>query len=161
MHPTQSLATGTCPARVPAPLHWTFKPSIRSRSKAKVAASVIALATFCALALFHSAAIALVVCAILVAAVADRFLPLTYQLNEDTAQVKIGTFVWLEMAWRDVASVTCIPGGVKLSPYVNPATARLEARRGVRLIYPASRAAEVEAELCRLIAASREAVDAA
>ena len=123
---------------------WTHAPCRIASRRAQTVAAAGIVSFFTAFALFHSLLFALAALAVLTLAIADRVLPQRYRLTNHGVTVTIFGVTTLEMAWTDVQCVSSVRGGVKLSCFENPTTARLESTRGVTLRYPSSLAMEIE-----------------
>lgn len=103
------------------------------------------LAAAGAIVLFHSPLLGIVAALLLLVSVSEYLLPLTYTLDESGAKAACGPVEWLAIEWATVRSVYRTPDGIKLSPFKNPKTARLEQCRGIRLRVPPDRMADVRA----------------
>ncbi|MDR3708235.1 MAG: hypothetical protein P4L33_08035 [Capsulimonadaceae bacterium] len=143
-------ATSNRRGDVSASLTWVARPDRLTRAQlaAVIAASVAVLS--CALALFHSLVFSLVSALLVITSILDRVVPMTYRLDPAGASVRVGPLTWLEMRWSDVRSVLCTPRGLKLSAFDNPATAILESRRGIDLVYEPGMAAQIESRVSEL-----------
>ncbi|HEY3329550.1 MAG TPA: hypothetical protein VGK19_05975 [Capsulimonadaceae bacterium] len=157
MHSTQAAPTGDAAAIPRLSCVWSVRPSRRSLKRAlSVLVPLAIAAAILSIALFHSLLAGIVAATLLVVTVADQLVPITYTVNETAISVRVGPVVWLDMPWANVASVSCIPEGLKLSAFDNPATARLESKRGIRLAYRAVDAERVEDAVQRFYAKSRK-----
>jgi hypothetical protein len=102
-----------------------------------------------AFALFRLVLPGLVAALLLLVSVAEYLLPLTYTFDSNGVHVSCGPVEWLSMDWKAVRSAYRTSYGIKLSPFVDPKTARMENCRGIRLRVPLARLAEIEAGVAR------------
>jgi hypothetical protein len=117
-------------------LTWTVSANLPSRPVLLAVFALIALSSIAAVFIFHSLIAALLTALVLIASVIDSVLPVSYRLDYEKANVKIGPVEWLEMPWSDVKTVYKTPKGIKLSPFDNPESAALESVRGITLRCP-------------------------
>ncbi len=161
MHSILTVSLGDAATEPADSYAWTMKPSRkRLLKRLAVLVPVVAFASVCATVLFHSLIGGFAAATLLIVAVADQFVPYTFVLDSKGARACIGKFTWLEMPWTAVQSLSCIPEGIKLSPFPNPAIARLESKRGIRLAFRATDADAVTAVIERYRADARDARDA-
>lgn len=107
-----------------------------------LAAALLVVAS--AFAVFHNIVPGLVAALLLLVSLAEYLLPLTFTLDPRGAHVACGSVEWLSIEWKAVRSVYRTSYGIKLSPFADPKTARMEQCRGVRLRVPPARIAQVE-----------------
>ncbi len=140
-------------------LHWSVH--LLRQHPEKLGAILIAfgLIIACSFCVFHNVIVGLVGCIVAAGSIKEYLLPLSFTLSETDVVVKCGPMTWLEMPWEQVQAVYRTPAGLKLSPYANPRTSRLELLRGITLRFPRERAAEIEAFVASARARNAEAKD--
>jgi hypothetical protein len=124
-------------------LTWTIWHHKREPRKVCTVILALGITALGAFFVFHNIIVSLVAMALVFGAVADKLLPLTYQLEPEHVTVKLGKIEWLEMAWNDVKSVYETSDGIKLSVFSTPKLARLEHVRGILLLFPDSKREEI------------------
>jgi hypothetical protein len=125
-------------------LKWRVHLLSEQPAKLVGVAAAALLAAACALVLFHNVLFCLIAAALILFSVSEYLFPLTYTLASEGAKVSCGPAEWLAMSWETVQSSYRTSYGIKLSPFKNPKTARMENCRGIRLRIPPERLTEVE-----------------
>lgn len=144
MYSTSHASAGDRASEPSDTFAWVMAPSQRIRRRYPLIATLVTMTFLCALVLFHSLALALVSVGLIAAPVIGELVPIGYRMSPEGVRVSLGPVTWLEMPWREIRCIACVPRGLKLSPFDNPATSLLESRRGITLRYPASIAETVE-----------------
>jgi len=128
-----------------APLTWTVHLARRRPRQAAAVVAVILAGSVAAGLGFQSLLLGLLAALLLVASLADYFLPLRYRLAADGVSVR-GLWHHRRLQWPSVRRVVRDTSGVKLSPLPRPS--RLEAYRGIYLWFSANEP-EVMAAIAR------------
>ena len=128
---------------------WTIPNARLDSSKIPILIATLLAVFGMTVLIFHGLLMGVLAAALLLGVTLSPTIPLTYVLDSSGARVNIGSFVWLEMPWSAVLCIYSVHGGLKLSAFENPAVARLESHRGIRLRVPKELAPAVESQIER------------
>lgn len=125
-------------------LRWRIHTGVCNPAKLLICWFTLLIVFMSGCVLLRSVLGGLVGAILLLFALKDFMLPMTYTLTGKTARSSLFGLVCEEIDWIDVRSIYRMNGAIKLSPNENPLTSSSEERRGVILVYSESLREQLE-----------------
>jgi hypothetical protein len=130
--------------------NWTYSSYKLSPFKGIVVAFSGFVVLVLGTSILHSILMGLIGSILLIISLKEYIFPFKYVLDNAKATVKCGGIPISEIAWDKVKTVYHIPGGIKLSPFIEPSSSKMENFRGVELRFSEKDRTHVEYQVQEL-----------